>query len=818
MMTDNVATKTPNRRWPRPVAGALALVVAATAAYLFTGPSRHHDNSWRTAPDTEFLALFQGPPDTLASYLKPFHQDEEFRETFPQDVAPPRMDTTLDLTRFSLEQIRYLRHFVLARHGFLFRDMVLRAFFNRFKWYQPIWNPADFSPRLAPWEQRWHDKLKEREDQLAEGMWIESDGIRRASIGHLVNRMVFDSLPTDLVAHLDTAGFAVVEGRHRQLWNVYDKNQYDGIPSIVTPDLYLQLLHMRFKYLMKDMEREHLVGQLDSSLRELRSQLDRETEPELREGAQKAQAAIALAQAFLTGSDTSLAALPGPLRVAARSDFADGIAGEGFSSVVLLDTLFDWSRLKPRGHYASSDTLGGYFRALKWLGLARWKLTPEHLPAALALARAWAACGALGPEGIHRIAAFADALSGPRNGLSPQDLAEELNGQNPSQVFGDAKMRDDMLGRLQGKDPSRFHARGGNAIAVADLAEPSMRVFPMRWSGDAEILQRLIELERRPFPSGLDVFTVRGVEIARQILVDELKVPQTWSGWTDSVDVLRKTPELFQGVDFHSRRMDLAGALFRIPSKAPPFQQTPLWQRHVLVTGLAGWTLQKQENILYQEQAEAAECGEGGGPPPPDPMGWVDPNVEFWEGAAKLVQAVDSLVHALAPDAPSDGIDKDLLEDFTWLADASRRELAGQPLTPDQLRNILWIGGRAEELTYRITRLQPWNFDKTDEGMSAAAVDVYSKNGTPLMEGTGYADELWALVEIGGHLHLGRGAVFSHREWIGTERLTDRKWHDMLEARKGPDRPQWQAPLFSSSTPPTTVPSTAGLLPSGSCY
>ena len=90
---------------------------------------------------------------------------------------------------------------------------------------------------------------------------------------------------------------------------------------------------------------------------------------------------------------------------------------------------------------------------------------------------------------------FADALSGPRNGLSPQDLAEELNGQNPSQVFGDAKMRDGMLGRLQGKDPSRFHAREGNAIAVADLAEPSMRVFPMRWSGDAEILQRLIELE-----------------------------------------------------------------------------------------------------------------------------------------------------------------------------------------------------------------------------------------------------------------------------------------------------------------------------------
>jgi len=817
-MTEIVTPRKPNRIWPRAIAGVLVLALVCTAAYLILGRDRHRSVAWKTAPDAEFLALFQGPPDTMPSYLKPFHEDAEYREAFPDDIAPPRMDTTLDPERFSLEQIRYLRHFVLARHGFLFRDMVLRAFFNRFKWYQPIWTPADFRPRLAPWEQRWHDKLKAREDELAEGMWIESDGIRRASIGHLVNRMVFDSLPTDLVGHLDTAGFAIVEGSHRQLWNVYDKNQYDGIPSIVTPDLYLQLLHMRFKYLMKDMEREHLVSELGASLRQLRSELEKEDDPALLDGAQKAQASIALAQAFLTGSDTSLSRLPASLRVAAESDFANGRGGEGFSSAVLLDTLFDWSRLVPRGHYASSDTLSGYFRALKWLGLARWKLTPEHLPAAIALAKAWAACGPVGPEGIHRIASFADALSGPRNGLSPQDLSDELQGQNPSKTLADESLRRQVLKNLSQRDPSRIHIRGGNAVAVQDLSEPFLRVFPMRWSGDAEILQRLIEPNQRPFPSGLDVFAVRGVDVAKKILLDELKVPESWPAWKDSFEALKKTPELVRGTDFHSRRMELIQSLFQIPSKAPPFQQTPLWQRHVLTTGLAGWTLQKQENILYQEQAEAAECGEGGGPPPPDPMGWVDPNLAFWEGAAKLVAAVDSLVHTLEPESESDGIDKELLTDFGWLADASKRELEGKPLTSEQLNAILWIGGRVEQLTYQITRLQPWNFDKTDEGMAAAAVDVYSKNGSPLMEGTGYADELWALVEIGGYLHLARGAVFSHREWVGKERLTDRKWHDMLEAGKAPARPAWQAPLFSSSISPGTVPTTSGLLQSGSCY
>lgn len=792
------------------------LLLVVSIAGIWTGGCRQGDAKQTRSPtdpisDSAFLALFSGAPDTLPSYLLPYHEDPDFRETFPVDMPPPRLDTTLDLRRFTLEQIRYLRCFVAARHGYLFTDLTLRAFFNRFQWYQPIWIPADFLPKLAPWEQRWQARLQEREDELRASSYVEANGVRRASVAHVVNRWVFDSLPRDLLAHLDTAGFAILAGKHKQLWNVYDLNQYDGIPSLVTPDAFLQVLHMRFKYLLKDLERERFVSDLDASLSQLRGRLRDGVPGPPTSGVEQAEAVIAVAQAFLHGSEADLTTLPSSVADAALHDYRAGLSGTGFGSSTTDETTFDWSRLVPRGHYAASDESSRYFRALKWMGTARWRLGPDHFPAALALAKAWEACGPDGPAGIARIMKAVDALSGPRNGLSPADLVQELKGREASDFFAEPE-RNKLVLKLQESNPARILVRTGKPVAKAELEEPFLRVFPLRWSGDAEILQRLVDLKKRPFPSGLDIFAVRGIDVARKVLQDELQVQESWPAWADTFQVLRNTRQLTEGSDFHSRRMAHLQTLFKIPEKAPPFQKTPSWQRHVLVTGLAGWTLQKQENILYQEQAEGAECGEGGGPPPPDPLGWIDPNEAFWNGAAEIVRASDSLLRALGLRTRTSSVDSVLLADFALLAEASRLELEGRPLPKRTLDWILWIGGHLEQLTYQITQMQPEEFNQSDENLAAAATDVYSYNAKPLMVATGFADELWALVEIGGYSHLARGAVFSHREWIGTSRLTDKEWHDQLGQDKAPERPEWQRPLFSSAKPPTTVPSTSGLL------
>lgn len=745
----------------------------------------------------DFFALFQGESDTIPSYLASYHQNEDFRFEFPKDVPPPRMDTTLDLSKFSLEQVRYLRAFVLARHGKLFDDMVLRAFFNRFPWYQPIWIPEDFEPKLAPWEKRWHDRLLVREEELRKASWHDVDGIRQGKASHLTNAMMFDTLPAPFLARLDSVGFAIVYGTHRQLWHVYDKNQYDNVPSLVTTDLYLQLLHMHFKYLVKSVEREKLVPALRTALADLRDRLTGPVPLSMQEGKVRAEAGIALAQAFLERSEAPLALLDPSIKDAALSDYRHGTGAKGFGSAILQDSLLDWSSLLPRGHYESSDTLAGYFRALKWLGLARWKMNPEHLPEALALARAWNCFGAEGPEGFRRIAAFADLMSGSSNGLSPRDLLEASNGQDLATFADNVEASKSLVERTLARDPARIRAKGANTVAQADLDAPFLRVFPLRWSADAEILQRLVETKQRPYPNGLDIFAVRKAGPAKEILLETDSSTTRWEGWKDTLEILQRTPELAKGSDFHSKRMRLTQELFQIPSATAGFQKTLLWQRHLLATNLAAWTLQKQENILYQEQATAAEAGEGGGPPPPEPMGWVDPHVEFWTGATALVRELDSSLGSIGMRTVElASLHEELVADFTWLADASRRELAGQNLTKEQLDNIHWIGGRVEQLTTRITGIDLASFDQSEEGMAAAAVDVYAFNGKPLMEATAHADELWAVVELGGFLHLARGAVFSHREWQAPSRLTDKEWHQQLQALQAPSRPAWQNPLF----------------------
>jgi hypothetical protein len=472
-----------------------------------------------------------------------------------------------------------------------------------------------------------------------------------------------------------------------------------------------------------------------------------------------------------------------------------------FGSAILQDTLLDWSSLLPRGHYESSDTLAGYFRALKWLGLARWKMDGPNLPATLAMAQAWSAAGPDGPQGLRTIESFANLVSGPSNGLSPADIVVAREGRNLADFAQDPAARKG----AGGEDP---RPRSGPASAPRVPTPsprrisptPFVRVFPLRWSADAEILQRLVEVKekKRPYPSGLDVFAVRKAGPAREILLEWDSSTTTWEGWKDTLEILQRTKELSRGTDFHSQRMRLNQTLFSAPSGTAGFQKTPLWQRHVLVTNLAAWTLQKQENILYQEQANSVEAGEGGGPPPPDPKGWVDPNVEFWTGAADLVRALDSSlgtpgVAHRGTGLPPPGISR-------------RLRLAGRRLAPRACRT------GSDQRTAGPHPL--------DRGACGTAHFPHHRNrrvldgeirGIPRRRRCGRV-RLQRQTPDGGHRPTPTNCgpwwnSEDSRTWSAApcsaiangrppQRITDKKWHMQVEAGQSPPRPLWQNPLF----------------------
>src|SRR6185503_15747598 len=69
----------------------------------------------------------------------------------------------------------------------------------------------------------------------------------------------------------------------------------------------------------------------------------------------------------------------------------------------------------------------------------------------------------------------------------------------------------------------------------------------------------------------------------------------------------------------------------------PPLMQTKEWAKKNLNTALASWAELKHDAILYGEQPEAAECGDGG-PPDPITVGYVEPNLAFWN---KMIDLID---------------------------------------------------------------------------------------------------------------------------------------------------------------------------------
>ena len=63
---------------------------------------------------------------------------------------------------------------------------------------------------------------------------------------------------------------------------------------------------------------------------------------------------------------------------------------------------------------------------------------------------------------------------------------------------------------------------------------------------------------------------------------------------------------------------------------------TPQWDKKNLNAALASWAELKHDAILYAKQPMGAECG-GGGPEEPICMGYVEPNVKFWQKALDLL-------------------------------------------------------------------------------------------------------------------------------------------------------------------------------------
>lgn len=751
-------------------------------------------------------------PYKSEEYLQYYH------DYYKEKSTPPPFDFSADFSKKSFQELRELRAEVLARHGYLFMDYVLRSRFNATKWYQPVFWYNDFKIHLTDQEQQFIDKVLRLEKEKYKQNYIISNGYKKANMENVVNWQQFESVPDQMMQHLTRDGFVINKAQYHQLFHVYDENYYDYTPSFITTDLYLQVLHMHISKEMQALEEEKMIPLLKELLNEQYLAAKKLTEAHsdnmIKNAAGWNQVYYAVALSLLTNEKKNV---PSHYQEAYAYEYEHTKEGQGKKSDFLGDSLIDYTQFQPRGNYTRTDALKNYFRCVKWLNTAGVFLDEdESLSRAILMGISLQRSASL--KNYHTFSNITSFLAGDENNLSFNHLLSILSRykNNTEKEILSKETMATIRTELYSADPKRMFAAGANDRTQYFLARKKILFTAGRYTFDGEILQRLVHISRpeikRPFPKGLDVFAATGNKTAESILLNEYKENQAWSNYSDTLERLKKKFASFNewNKSIYNKQMETVLSLQQTSSNHPYFMQMPDWQKKNLNTMLASWTELKHDMILYIEQPSGAEMGDGGEVPPPQKIAYVEPHVAFWNGCINLLKLNKKMLEEnglLTEKLQSRN--SELIKMAAFLADISQKEISGKMISPKEFDSLSFLGGEVERLTLNIIESNESFISQvnTPEKYIAVAADIYTYNDKCLEETVGMGDEIYVIAQINGLLYLTRGGVFSQYEFTQptSDRLTDEEWQKQLLDNKEPQTAVWMNAIKINVPRPKTA-------------
>ena len=755
------------------------------------------------------------------------------------------VDLNMDITGLSLSDLRILENVFLAQKGYPFEDSYIRSVYGSTTWYDSLmWafseNEDYYDQNSGYWggkrneelsyreeyynsikpeiiaytdEQRaFVNRVRQREDELRKRNFKSGNEDDKVNVANIVNPALLKEPDQRLWDYLGHHGFAIVPAQHQQLFHVYEQNDYHEFPAFVTTDLYLQLYHLYFDCMLREVEQEKLMPLLKEFCEEgqkvfaRRWQREKENEDAVfntEEAAEWIVTYFKVANALLEeqapkGDADALGEYERVMKsVNATSEFLE-----------YTDVPFEYSLFRPRGHYTRNDNLKRYFRTMMWLQTVPLRSdNPFDMLKANILAVE--ICDDLDNP---RLCSLYKKLTEPMNYLMgmPDDVSIEQVNKIISDIGtceidpNELGVKVDEIAEKQTRIRPKFLRTGRNKV----------RLMPQRYQPDAEVLQEMVDYDsnttKRGVPKGLDVFAAMGVSAAEKILMDELNEPDRWSKYTSNLKQMKKRMnEIKWEENAATQWMSALKTVIDKPQHAPYFMLSPEWDKKSLNAMLGSWTELKHDAILYAKQPMGAECG-GAGPPDPIVKGYVEPNVKFWQKAIDLLKENQKILrtHNLLTEKIATANER-LTEEAEFLLAISKKELRGEVLKDVEYDELEYIGAKFENMSLELLRdseheLWDWEAIQGPDRKVALVADVYTANAdnnpnkSILYEAVGDADEIYVVVEIGGYLWLTRGAVFSYREFqrsIDDQRLNDEEWQEYLERHPRSGVPEWMTPV-----------------------
>ena len=754
-------------------------------------------------------------------------------------VLPQSIDLKQDISHLSFQELRLLRSYPYAIHGYHFMEADINAFFSaNTKWYNNLvndiyWDAEEGKGKFAesheevnltPEEKAFVDRIDARMTELRQHQFIQRDSYYLGNTNNIVNLFQFKDIDKEILEKLQQNNFVITKGNNLQLFHAYEENDYRQVPNFITTDLYLQAFHMYFSYILKSLEKQHIIPTLEMLCHSFNAaciKLAEQTEDEsLKDMAEHAATFYAIPYYLLTNKTLTV---PSKYETEYQEEIEHiNKQEDNFSDFLSYkDAYFPYSLFKPRGHYTREPQLQAYFKAMMWLQTACFcREQQEQLKRSIFQAAVLCTYKSIDQTPLiklyQHIYTPLTFLMGEADNLSIFDIARILEKNNAIHI-------EDALtaGQIEKVNQALIElAKHKNNIKpqIEITCRDKISFMPQRYLSDNEVIQKLVDVNpnsQRAYPKGLDVFATFGTGTAESLLIDFYKEPNNWSEYSKELQQLKdkfKTSKSTQ-LSVYELWMKSLLTMQQTDKNNPGFMQTPEWGYKNLNTALASWAELKHDAILYGEQPMAAECG-GAGPPDPIVVGYVEPNLPFWRKMENILQATRLILQQ--NDCMTDDLKgkTDQLNDYvTFLIQVTEKELRGEKLTEPEYRTLEYMGSSIEYFTLSVVdpdlHLDDWSLVQGPDKSIAIVADIYTrnirgcnKNGI-LHIATGNANNIYVVVEIEGNLYLTRGATFSYYEFVqplGT-RLTDEEWQKMLEEKKAPAVPEWMKSILIEKEP-----------------
>lgn len=738
------------------------------------------------------------------------------------------LDYKMDISQLTLSDLRILRNAPAAKRGYPFQDSYLRGIYGATTWYDSLMWVFDetkidqdyiekkYNDNLS-WrmnyyeaikadalnysdeEREFMDRVKKREDELLKNNFNGPKGTM-VNVANVINPDLMKPFDATLQQQLAKNGFAIVPARHDQLFHVYEQNDYHQFPSFVTTDLYLQLYHLYFDAMLREVEQQkfrHLLSDFCSEAQKTIASPEADIDNDTR---QWLTTYFNVASALLTGKEPKY-------DETAKREYNQVMKSENATSDFLgyKDVMFEYSLFRPRGHYTRNDTLGYYFRTMMWLQTVPFQTdNKSDMKKVATLAEL---IGTYPEQNrlyklYQQIMQPLDYLMGKPDDVSILQAWQVLKDEPDFDRF--CKKVDEMAEK-QTRIRPKFQRTSRNKV----------RLMPQRYQPDAEVMQEMVDYDSEPTkraaPNGLDIFAAMGSNAAERILVEELNEPKRWDGFKTNMERMKK---LMDSIDWQANIVNqwlaAINTLDNDEDKAPYFMKTDKWQKKTLNSALGSWAELKHDAILYAKQPYGAECG-GGGVPNPIVKGYVEPNVKFWKKAISLLENTDKLFKDYGLYTQRlEMVNERMKEELEFLLKISEKELKGEAVLDVEYDQLEYIGATFENLSLEMLRgddveLWEWNDVQGPEKKVALIADVYTANAdnnpkkSIVYAGVGDVDELYVIIEIDGYLYLMRGGVFSYRELTrpyGEQRMNDEEWQKLLEKEPHKGVPSWMEEII----------------------